>query len=784
MSKRLKQQLVVKQKTQLKLKPRLIITGSTLAVAVLFGIGFFMYGNLGNNTESFAAKKKPKTVTATLSAPDGPSGITAVCSGSKIELTWTNNTVPGKEEQPDGILILKKSGVVTEDQTIRDLSIDSTGNVIMDISSLNGWQVVYNGNLITSFTDEKEVTGIFTYLVYEKNGGVKCTPAKKAGRIFILNGESLSAAITGKTDMDGLYLPASCTLTIDSKGSLNVRKDAVLTISGTVVLKGELENNASSWTFTEGSQFIYNCNGNRKNLIPAAEWQKGSVCIVNGMENKEPKGLNQSFADFVWNCKNQTADALIPDNFSVKGDMKILSTGKKIKSLAFSGNTYFSGNVFVDDLYAQIDVKKKNELVMSGSEPQTLSGKWNLETFTVNNPTAVTVAGEITVSKALNLTNGTIQLKQDEESNNLLRIGDEAVINRAKGTLSQPPVFFGSYSLVYSEPCTTGNELAERDNVLSNLTMNCEGEVVLNKDININSALHLINGRIVTGEHEVVMRDNSPKAIKEFSAASYVAGNLRRMVNGKSDYDFPVGTVTHPEFLTVNLNGTGGFSSLLAQFNPEKQDASSITAGTRLNGTLVSNFLNNGYWSLIPNKEMTSGSFNVTLCSKGQTNSAPSVGCYCVMTRNNKSSNWSFSGKHSMKTQYVNNGIVKAARSNVNSLGDFAIAYSSASIILSKTYLTVSLIKNQHVDIIWQTNAEMNLPSLVLQHSTDAVHFESIGEMKNGKEKDDMQQFSFRDAQPLSGVSYYRVKQTDMDGTVTYSDIRFIDNTMVQASSK
>ncbi len=783
MSKRLKQQLVVKQKTQLRLKPRLIITGSTLAIAVLFGMGLFMYGNFGNNTESLAAKKKTKTVTTQFSAPDGPMGINAVCTDNKTELTWNNNTGSENKSQTDGIVILKRNGIVTANQTINDFEMDATGKMVTDVSSLNGWEMIYNGNLTNSFTDEGNVKGIFTYLIYEKAGGIKCTAAENAGRIFVFNGSNLSETLSTETAIDGLYLPSSCTLTVDDKSLLTIRKGTVLGIGGTFVLKGQMEDNASAWTFNEGAQFVYECNGSRKNAIPAAEWKKGSTCMITGMENKEPHGLNQSFADFTWNCKNQTSDASAPDNFTVKGNMKILSTGKQIKAFAFKGTSYFSGDVFIDNSSARIEVKGKSEMMISGSAAQTLTGNWKLQTLTVNNPSTVTLCGEITVTKKLNIENGTIQLSDNNSIKSVFNIANEAVINRANGTLAFAPVFSGRYDLNYLAPCTTGEELTENNSTLANLTINCEGEVVLNKNASINSSLQLINGIIVTGDFEVVMRDNSPKAIKEFSSSSYVAGNLRRMVNGKSTYEFPVGTRSNMEAITVNLNGTGGFNSLLAKFNSEKQSNSAITAGTRLNGSLVSNFLNNGYWTLTPNGDMTSGSYSVKLSSKGQTNSAPAVGCYAVMSRKDKSFKWNFSGKHSMKTQSVNQGVVTAARSNVNSFGDFAVAFSDVSILLSKSFLNVSLINHQHTDVTWRTDAEMNLPSLVLQRSPDAVHFDNIGEMKEGKEKNNMQEFTFRDSQPLAGVSYYRVKQTDMDGTVSYSDIRFIDNTSVVQSS-
>ena len=134
--------------------------------------------------------------------------------------------------------------------------------------------------------------------------------------------------------------------------------------------------------------------------------------------------------------------------------------------------------------------------------------------------------------------------------------------------------------------------------------------------MNVNGCLELLNGKILTGNNEVNLKNNSPKSLKASPTSSYVIGNLRRSINGKSSYDFPVGSDYNLELITVDLAKTEGFNSLLARFNNTKPDEKLISDDLRLNGSPVNKILDNGYWSLIPNGNITAGFYNVTLNQK------------------------------------------------------------------------------------------------------------------------------------------------------------------------
>ncbi|MCZ4410477.1 T9SS type A sorting domain-containing protein [Cryomorphaceae bacterium 1068] len=68
------------------------------------------------------------------------------------------------------------------------------------------------------------------------------------------------------------------------------------------------------------------------------------------------------------------------------------------------------------------------------------------------------------------------------------------------------------------------------------------------------------------------------------------------------------------------------------------------------------------------------------------------------------------------------------------------------------------------VKIDWTTATELNNDFFTIERSADAVHFERVG-FVNGNGNSTVEiSYSFIDDDPLSGTSYYRLKQTDFDG--------------------
>ena len=80
-------------------------------------------------------------------------------------------------------------------------------------------------------------------------------------------------------------------------------------------------------------------------------------------------------------------------------------------------------------------------------------------------------------------------------------------------------------------------------------------------------------------------------------------------------------------------------------------------------------------------------------------------------------------------------------------------------------------LNNSQVDLEWETASELNNDYFTVEYSSDGVNFEPIDRIDGKGNYNGLSKYNFTDFNPLQGVSYYRLKQTDFDGKFEYSDI-------------
>lgn len=80
--------------------------------------------------------------------------------------------------------------------------------------------------------------------------------------------------------------------------------------------------------------------------------------------------------------------------------------------------------------------------------------------------------------------------------------------------------------------------------------------------------------------------------------------------------------------------------------------------------------------------------------------------------------------------------------------------------------------KERFVDLIWETASEKNNNFFTVERSIDGLFFTPIGNLSGAGNSSYTKKYKLIDSSPvLDKISYYRLKQTDFDGTYTYSDI-------------
>jgi Lamin Tail Domain len=79
--------------------------------------------------------------------------------------------------------------------------------------------------------------------------------------------------------------------------------------------------------------------------------------------------------------------------------------------------------------------------------------------------------------------------------------------------------------------------------------------------------------------------------------------------------------------------------------------------------------------------------------------------------------------------------------------------------------------------IHFSTASETNNSHFNIERSADAGNFDTIGEIKGAGNSHSEITYTYTDENPLPGINYYRIKQTDYDGKFAYTGIKSVRHT-------
>lgn len=94
------------------------------------------------------------------------------------------------------------------------------------------------------------------------------------------------------------------------------------------------------------------------------------------------------------------------------------------------------------------------------------------------------------------------------------------------------------------------------------------------------------------------------------------------------------------------------------------------------------------------------------------------------------------------------------------------------NVALPVELLTFFAEKNHQVtQLFWATSSESSNAGFEVQRSQDGDRWLGLGFVKGHHHTNTRKDYNFIDRTPIKGINYYRLKQTDLDGQFTYSDI-------------
>ncbi len=103
--------------------------------------------------------------------------------------------------------------------------------------------------------------------------------------------------------------------------------------------------------------------------------------------------------------------------------------------------------------------------------------------------------------------------------------------------------------------------------------------------------------------------------------------------------------------------------------------------------------------------------------------------------------------------------------------------FSPWTIVNSSTPLPVEFIsfdgkqKDNGVQLNWKTASEINNDYFTIERSIDGITYEALENIAGVGNSNIVLSYDYFDAQPLNGINYYRIKQTDYNGAFDYTNV-------------
>ncbi|RAK65071.1 T9SS type A sorting domain-containing protein [Hymenobacter edaphi] len=144
----------------------------------------------------------------------------------------------------------------------------------------------------------------------------------------------------------------------------------------------------------------------------------------------------------------------------------------------------------------------------------------------------------------------------------------------------------------------------------------------------------------------------------------------------------------------------------------------------------------------------------------------------CVLTNNNGSLNGLFGANLSVCVQGTPNSCATEGLNCSTRIADYITidACRNTPLPVQLTSFTGKYLSRQ-VQLDWVTAQEKDADSFTVERSVDGKRFDAVTTVRAAGNSTTRREYSYLDATMRPGLNYYRLKQTDHDGTFTYSQI-------------
>ncbi|HMK19071.1 MAG TPA: T9SS type A sorting domain-containing protein [Chitinophagaceae bacterium] len=112
-------------------------------------------------------------------------------------------------------------------------------------------------------------------------------------------------------------------------------------------------------------------------------------------------------------------------------------------------------------------------------------------------------------------------------------------------------------------------------------------------------------------------------------------------------------------------------------------------------------------------------------------------------------------------------------------LNELTLASQFAPLPLTWLSFTAKAQNNSQSLLQWATAQEQNTKDFYIEHSADGINWVTIGSLPAAGNSNSTIHYNYVHTNPVKGLNYYRIKQTDVDSRYSYSPIRMLSFTRV-----
>lgn len=538
--------------------------------------------------------------------------------------------------------------------------------------------------------------------------------------------------ISSSTTINRLTINSGATLTLQSGASLTVNTS--VTNSGTITIpNGSASTLSVGTTFTNSGTFT---GGNSSNLALTAA--TGIQMLALGTSTLQNLTINSGGGS--GSATFRTSGAM-----TVNGDVSIQAGTFQVNdathTISVLGNWTQTGGSFVNgggtvnftatgagtQTITGLATSSFNNVVLSGNRTKQLSG-------------TVVVAGNLTNNSGttLNLSSATLNLRRNLINNGTVNANTSTVT--MTGTVSQQISTTGTLTL---------------NNLTVNNTSATVPQVALSGNVTLQDGgvLTLTAGRISTSNTNLLTL-NSTATLSGGSATSYVTGPLRKV--GSANFTYPIGT--NAVYARLGINTISSSSTFTARYFRALAPGTNRTYTGGLQAVAETE-----YWDLTRNSG--TGTPFVTLFWEDGNRSQ--VGTVLSTLR----------VAHWTGTNWENLGGTVSGTSSQGSITSTVVSSSYSPFTIGTTDagnnplpVTYAYFRGNNVEdgvlLEWATASEINSQYFTLERSFDGKNFEKVTYVNAAGYSNSMRRYSFLDKVQSEGRIYYRLHQTDRDGTV------------------